>query len=127
MPVLKLSLPDRIVQRLGSDAEALAVSLPALITADLTRYRQMAEAAAPALDAWEWACLGHVLDGIEGHRILSGDDSLPSAVGIVAEIDTWADHADDADTLRAGALRVKVLGWSPLTIAGALFRLRKET
>lgn len=126
MPKLTLNLPGHVVARLDADAEALGVSLPAVITADLTRYRKMAEAASPKLSDWQWGLLSHVLNGIEAHRILTGDDALPSGASIAVEIDTWADGAMDDDCLRAGELRGQVLTWSPLTIAGVLMRLRGE-
>lgn len=104
----------------------MGVSLAALLTADTVRFRRLAEAAVPELTDWQWGLLSHVLDGIEAHRILTGDDSLPSPVSIAAEIDTWADHATDEDTLRAGELRQAVLRWTPLAVAGVLMRVRRD-
>lgn len=125
MGKLSLNLPDRLVAALEADADGAAVSLPALLTADLIRYRALADAAVPKLTDWQWGLLSHVMSGIEGHRILTGDDSLPSPLGIAAEIDTWADHAADDETIKAGELRRMVLSWSPLAIAGVLMRLRR--
>ena len=82
-------------------------------------------AAVPQLSEWEWGVLSHVMSGIEGHRILSGDDGLPAPSAIAAEIDTWADGAQDDDCLRAGKLRERVMAWAPLTVAGVLMRLRR--
>lgn len=120
---INLSPPLTLIQ---AEAAAMGVSFPALLTADIVRFRRLADAAIPSLTDWQWMLLSHVLDGIEMHRIISGDDSLPSAGSIVAEIDTWADSASDEDALRAGELRRKVIAWSPLTTAGILFRLRAE-
>ncbi len=78
----------------------------------------------PPLTEWQWGLLSHVMDGIEAHNILTGRDELPTPMSIVAEIDVWADGAMDDDTLRAGRLRKQVIDWSPLTVAGVLFRLR---
>ncbi len=104
----------------------MGVSFPALLTADIVGYRQIAAAAVPSLTEWEWNLLSHVLGGIEAHRIVSGDDSLPSARYIAAAIDEWADNASDEDTLRAGELGQQVLAWPPLTVAGVLHRLRPD-
>ena len=120
---INLSPPLTLIQ---AEAAAMGVSFPALLTADAVRFRRLADAAVPPLTEWQWGLLSHVLDGIDAHRILTGDDSLPSVGSIVAEIDTWADSALDDDTMRAGDLRRQVASWSPLTIAGVLFRLRAE-
>lgn len=125
MPKANISLSPPLVL-LQAEAAALGVSFTALLTADVVRYRAMAEAAVPDLDEWQWRVLHELLDGIEQARILGGDDTLPDARRIVAEIDSWADTAGNADTLRAAALRQIVAGWSPLTIAGVLFRLRPK-
>lgn len=111
---------------LGDEAERLGVSFPALLTADLARYRQLAQDAAPSLSDWELHLLSHVLSGIEAHDILSGIDALPSSGRIVAEIESWCDGATDPDILRAGTLTRQVKGWAPLTIAGLLLALRCE-
>ncbi|MCC7253826.1 hypothetical protein [Hyphomicrobium sp.] len=118
---LNLSPPLAAAQR---EAETMGVSFPALLTADVVRYRALAAAARPPLDAWQWGLLSHVLDGVEAHHILCGDDTLPSGRRIVAEIDSWADNASDEDVLRAGELCRQVSAWPPPTIAGVLFRLR---
>lgn len=120
---LNLSPPLTLIQ---AEAAAMGVSFPALLTADAVRFRRLADAAVPPLTEWQWGLLSHVLDGIEAHRIITGDDSLPSAGNIAAEIDTWADSATDDDALRAGDLRRQVATWTQLAIAGALFRLRGE-
>lgn len=111
---------------LRDEAERIGVSFPALLTTDLARYRWLAEQAVPSLAEWQWRLLSHVLDGIEQHRILSSDDSLPSAGSVIAEIETWCDGATDDDVLRAGMLTKQIQGWTPLTIAGVLMRLRRE-
>lgn len=126
MGKLSLNLPDRMIQVLEADADGAGVSLPALLTADLIRYRALADAAVPQLTDWQWDCLSHVMSGIEGNRILGGLDDLPSPGSIIAEIDTWADGASDEDTLRAGKLIEQVKTWPPLTIAGVLMRLRRR-
>lgn len=116
------------IARLKSEADSMGVSFPALLTADLVRYRALAEAAAaePALDEWEWQLLAHVMSGIEAHEILTGIDMIPSAARIAAEIDAWADSADDDDTIRAGRLRNIVAGLTPIAVAGILMRLREH-
>lgn len=103
----------------------MGVSFPALLTAEIVRFRRLAEAATPELTEWQWGLLAHVLSGIEMHRIISGDDELPGRAAIIAEIDTWADSATDEDTLRASELRRLVETWSPLAIAGVFLRLRQ--
>ena len=118
---ISLSAPLVLEQ---AEAERLGLSLSKLLTVDLVRYRALAAAAMPDLDAWEWSLLEHVLDGIEALHAHAGRDDLPSSRRIVAEIDEWADGALDDETIRAGSLREKVAGWSPLAIAGVLFRLR---
>lgn len=120
---LNLSPP---LLRLRDEADAIGASFPAVLTADLVRYRRMADAAVPELTDWQWGLLSHVLDGIEGARIISGDDSLPSAGAIAAEIDAWADSTNDEDTLRAGELRGKAIAWTPMAIAGIFHRLRTQ-
>lgn len=119
---LPLSQPLQLVDE---EAHTMGLGLTALLTADLSRYRRLADAATPDLTDWHWQLLSHVLSGIEAHRILSGDDSLPSPGAIAAEIDTWADGALNDDALRAGELRRQVMTWPPLTIAGVLMRLRR--
>ena len=111
---------------LREEAERLGVSFPALLTADLTRYRQLAQAASPSLSDWEFALLAHVLGGIEAHDILCGIDALPSSTRIIAEIDSWCDGASDEDVIRAGAVVRQVKAWTPLTIAGLLQALRES-
>lgn len=131
MPKATLNLSP-LLMVLRKEAERLGVSFPALITTDLARYRHMAEAAVPAsMSEWQWALLSHVLEGLEQLRVLSGDDSLPSIGTVIAEIETWCDGANsDQDILWAGELirwmRERPDQWTPLTIAGVLFRLRRE-
>src|SRR5262249_38425277 len=119
---LNLSPP---LSELQGEAERMGVSFPALLTAELVSYRSMAQAAHRQLGEWEWSLLSHVMSGIEAHRILAGDDTLPSAGSIVAAIDEWADGAQDDEALRAGKLRGQAIGWSPLAIAGVMMRLRR--
>lgn len=107
-----------------AEAEQMGISFPVLLTADLMRYRTLAASAAPPLSDWERGLLSHALDGIEASRLLTGVDDLLSPVAIAAEIDTWADSAQDDDCLRAGELRKRVMTWSPLAIAGLLMELR---
>lgn len=104
----------------------MGVGLTALLTADLSRWRSLTDKAVPELSRWEWQCLSHILSGIEAYDILTGMDGIMSPGRIVAELDAWADDAIDEDTMRAGALRAKVLTWSPLAIAGILHVLRSE-
>ena len=120
---INLSPPLTLIQ---AEAAAMGVSFPALLTADVVRFRRLADAAVPPLTDWQWGLLSHVLDGVEMHRILTGDDNLPSPANIAAEIDTWADGAVDDDALRAGDLRKLVVAWSPLIIAGVCIRLRAD-
>lgn len=124
MPRLRLDMPAHLADALSAEADGIGVPVSALATTDLIRYRALAKAAAPKLDKWQRGLLGHVLDGIEAHRILTGDDSLPSAGTIVNEIDTWADGSGYEDTQRAERLRRIVSRMTPLEIAGALMRMR---
>jgi hypothetical protein len=102
----------------------MGVSFPALLTAEIVRYRAMAAAATPKLDEWQWNLLAHVLSNAETHRILTGDDTLPSGASIATAIDEWADGALDDDALRAGGLRRQAAEWSPPSVASVLMRLR---
>lgn len=111
---------------LRDEAERIGVSFPALLTTDLARYRWLAEQAVPSLTDWQWGLLSHVMSGIEAHRILTGDDNLPSIGTVIAEIETWCDGGTDDDILRAGELVKQIQMWTPLTIAGVLLRLRRE-
>lgn len=120
---VNLSPPLTLIQ---AEAAVMGVSFPALLTADVVRFRRLADAAVPPLTAWQWDLLLHVLDGIEAHRILTGDDNLPSPANITAEIDTWADGAADDDALRAGELHKLVMAWSMLTVAGVCIRIRAD-
>lgn len=125
MPKANLSLSPPLV-RIQDEAAAIGVSFPALLTADVVRYHAMAAAAVPDLDEWEWRLLSHVLDGMEMHRVTSGDDTLPGPRAIGAAIEEWCDSAAYDDVSRAGALGRRVAGWSPLAIAGLFLRLRRE-
>jgi len=116
-----------LLTAIREEADRLGVSFPALLTTDTARYRWLAEQAVPPLTEWQWGLLSHVLDGIEQHRILAGDDSLPRGGSVVAEIESWCDGATDDDILRAGMLTKKIQDWTPLTIAGVLLRLRRES
>lgn len=113
-----------LLMALRDEAERIGVSFPALLTTDLARYRALAEHAEPELTEWQWGLLSHVLDGIEAHGILKGDDSIPGPISIIAEIEAWCDGATDDDLLRAGDLTRQIQGWTPLTIACVLLRLR---
>lgn len=125
MPKATLSLSPMLIA-LRDEAERMGVSFPALLTADLARLRQLAEAATPELGDWQWSLLSHVLSGAEAHRLLTGDDSLPSPALIVAEIDMWADGATEDEMFRAGELTRDMANWAPLTVAGVLLRLRRR-
>ena len=121
---LNLSPPLTLIQ---AEAAAMGVSFPALLTADVSRWRRLAAANEPDLDEWQWSCLDHVLSGIEAQRILTGIDDLPSAGSIVAELDDWAARLNDndGDISRVGFLRAYVIEWSPLQVAAALFWIRR--
>lgn len=125
MGKLSLNLPDRMIQALEADADGAGVSLPALLMADLIRYRALADAAVPRLTQWQWECLAHVMFGIEGSAISSGTDNLPGSGTIITEIDTWAADGTTEEIARAGKLIEQVKTWTPLTIAGVLMRLRR--
>ena len=114
-----------LLMALREEADRLSVSFPALLTTDLARYRWLAEQAAPSLTEWQWGLLSHVMDGIEAHHILTGNDSLPSIGAFIAEIETWCDGATDDDILRAGALTKQIQEWTPQAVAGVLLRLRR--
>lgn len=115
-----------LLMSLREEAERIGVSFPAMLTTDLARYRWLAEQAVPLLTEWQWGLLSHVLDGIEAHGILTGNDSLLSAGSVIAEIETWCDGATDDDVLRAGVLTKQIREWTPLAIAGVLLRMRRE-
>lgn len=124
MPKATLSLSPPLV-RLQDEAAAIGVSFPALLTADLVRYQAMAAAAVPDLDDWEWRLLSHVLDGMEMHRVTSGDDTLPGPGAICAAIEEWCDAAPYEDVIRASELSRRAVAWAPLAIAGVFLQLRR--
>lgn len=107
--------------------ESKQFGLPRLVAADLNRYRSMAGAAVPQLTDRQWGLLSHVLDGAEFSRLILRDDSLPGRGEIAASIMDWM-RAGGSETSPAWARQIydAALGWSPLTIAGVLFRLRSE-
>jgi hypothetical protein len=111
---------------LRAEADRIGVSFPALLTTDLVRYRGLASAAVPALDEWEWACLDHVLNGIDARQIRDGSDALISGDRIAAEIVTWADDAIGDELIRAEQLARKAAEWRPIQVAGALMHLRAQ-
>lgn len=113
------------IMRLKQEADAMGVSFPSLLTADLVRCRALAEAALPPLDAWEREAIDHALSGIESHRILAGDDSLPSAGWIAAAVQEMADGRPDDEMLRLEALARQAREWSPIAILGLMMRLRQ--
>ena len=119
--------PSPAVKVTAGEADAIGVSPSLLIEADLARFRALAQAAVPDLTEWQWGLISHILGGIELHRLLSGDDTIPAASWIAAEVDVWADGALDDEALAAGELRRKVIGWSPLAIAGLMMGLRRAT
>jgi len=121
---LTLNAPPYLL-RLRDEAERMALTFPALLTADLKRYRAMAEAAVPPLSDWQNRALAHILDGIEAMDILSGIDDLPSAGRIAAEITDWSSRLTDYGEIEeAERLRKIVAGLQPLAIAGLLMRVR---
>ena len=124
MPKITLNLSP-LLMALRDEAERMGVSFPSLLTADLGRFRALAEVAAPLIDDWEWRLIAHVWDGIEAHDILTGHDGLPSPSRIIAEIETWADGGTEDDVLRAGRLSRRISGWPPLAVAAVLLRLRE--
>lgn len=112
----------------SAEAQPLGVSVPRLITTDLNRYRRMAVAAVPDMTERQWSLLSHVLDGAEFQRLVGSrhDDSLPTAGEIAAEIASWIEGHGGAGPAWATQLLGMVQTWSPLIIAGLLFRLRAE-
>lgn len=98
-----------------------------LASADLSRYRRMAEAAVPQLTDRQWGLLSHILDGAEFARLVHRDDGMPSSGEIAAGIMDWM-RAGGSETAPAWARQLydQARAWSPLTIAGILFRLRGE-
>lgn len=112
------------MERTTREAEALGIPVQRLVAVDLARYRDMAIAAAPMLSTWEAITMRHILTGMEQLRILAGDDSLPDAGRLAAELDSWADTANDIETARARQLRAVVAKLTPLAIAGLFFQMR---
>lgn len=111
-----------------AEAASLGMSVPALIAADIKRYRRMADAAIPPLTERQWTLLSHVCDGIETLDIaVSRVDDVPSPDRIASGIMDWM-HAGGSETSPRWArdLYDQVLTWSPLTIAGVLMRLRAD-
>ena len=111
----------------GNARDIRKFGVPTVLNADINRYRSMAGAAVPHLTERQWGLLSHVLDGAEFARLIMRDDSLPGPSEIAAGIMDWM-RAGGSETSPAWARQLydQVLGWSPLTIAGVLFRLRSE-
>ena len=114
------------LMRTQIEADALGLSFVSLLTADVVRFRSLADAAVPQLTEWQWSLLSRVLDDVEPQRILAGIDDLPDGATIAAYIDSWADSATGDDASKARDLRRQAASWPPLTVAGALFHLRTE-
>lgn len=116
---LSLNLPDHLVGRLRDDAEALGVSLPALVTAELVRARQLAGDAVESLNlsSQDRAALVAMLGGIEQMRIIDGRDDLPAPEWLLANLED-AERGDLADRLRGG-------GVAPLAIWGLVMEARR--
>ncbi len=116
---LSLNLPDHLVERLRDDAEALGVSLPALVTAELVRASALAGEAVDALGLWpqDRAALIAMLDGVEQMRILDGRDDLPTLDFICATLED-AERGDLADRLR-------IANVCPLAIWGLVMEARR--
>lgn len=112
------------IDRTETEAKALGIPVQRLVAVDLDRYRTMALAAVPMLSPWEASLLRQLLAGMEQVRLYADDDSLPDAKRLVAEIDTWADTANEADTMRAARLREIVARLSPVAVAGLFFQMR---
>lgn len=138
MPRPKLAAPAReakpirlaqaVLDVWSPEAASLGVSTPRLVATDLKRYRMLADAAVPRLTPQQWGLLSHVLDGLEAAEIVMGRDDLGplGPARIAAEIHDWmAPHGERAPKW-ARELHDQVLGWSMLTIAGVLMRLRGE-
>lgn len=111
-----------------AEAASLGASVPALIAADITRYRRMADAAIPRLTDKQWGLLSHVCDGIEALDIgVSRIDDVPSPVRIAAEIMDWMRGGGSGTSPKwARDLYDQVGQWPPLTVAGVLMRLRAD-
>lgn len=138
MPRPKLSAPAReakpirlaqaVVDVWAPEARSLGVSLPRLIATDLRRYRMLADAAVPRLTPQQWGLISHVLDGLEAAEIITGNDDL-AMLGpgrVAAEIHDWMTPHGERAPKWARELHDQVRGWSMLTIAGVLMRLRGE-
>lgn len=117
---LSLNLPDYLVQRLRSDAEALCVSLPVLVTAELQRAHVLARAAAAALalTPHDRAAIAHALAGVETMRLLDGRDELPTLAWLTANLED-AERGDLADRLRGA-------GATPLALWGLIMEARQQ-
>jgi hypothetical protein len=71
----------------AQDAEEAAISISALLSADVHRGRSLAREAwqALALSPEQRTALRRAMNGIEAHGIISGEDDLPSVERIYAE------------------------------------------
>lgn len=90
----------------AEEANAIGVPPGQLIEADLSRLRAMAADARPDLSETERGAIGFVLAGLEQHRLLSGDLSLPSGTTLAAdliEMADWPALRRDHDARGAGA------------------------
>lgn len=111
-----------------AEAASLGMSVPALIAADIKRYRRMADAAIPEITDRQWGLLSHVCDGIEALDIgVSGIDDVPSSGRLAAGIIEWMrGGGSETSPTWARDLYDQMLTWSPLTVAGVLMRLRAD-
>lgn len=116
---VSLNLPDWLVDDLRDGADAIGVSMPALITAELARARSLAAQEAHALDieGADHAIIARALQGIEQMHILDGRDDLPSADWLCATLRDMG-HGDVAERLDRALP-------SPLAIWGLVMAARR--
>jgi hypothetical protein len=122
---ITMSLSQRL-SAIAIEAEIIDVDFVDLLAADILRFRRIAETAVPSLTDWQWKLLSHLLLGLDQRTIVAGSTALPDVGTILAAIDTFAGAAAYDEKLRANTLRQAVLRWTPLTIAGIVFRLRAD-
>ena len=118
-----------VTEQWEDEAEAMGLTTPVLMTADLVRLRRVLQAAEPALTMWEWGLLSHVMDD-EGMLLIADRDlgeQIVSAGHLAAAIVEWADGAQDDELLRAEALAQRVKGWSDLERWAVMVRRRTKS
>lgn len=118
-----------VLEMIEDEADAMGLPFTRLVSADLTRFRELAGQAEPQLSGPQWELLCHVLDGVEAMHILTGRDDLPTAGRIAAEVADWIGRHDPAIKPApdwALDLYQQIPSWSALAVYAVLLRVRRD-